>query len=117
MVRMTGRLADGWLPSVPRLPLDEVPPRQRAIDEAAKAAGRDPATIRRAANVGGEITSGASAGFLRGPPKQWVDDLQRLHERYRFDTFIFSGATDPDDDLRRFAEEIVPATRQALQNA
>src|SRR6184192_737213 len=49
MVRLVGRLADGWLPSVPRLPLEEVPPRQQAIDEAARAAGRDPASIRRIA--------------------------------------------------------------------
>src|SRR3954471_20360620 len=34
MVRLVGRMADGWIPSVPRLPLEDVPPRQRAIDEA-----------------------------------------------------------------------------------
>src|SRR5256885_15480962 len=47
MVRLTGRLADGWLPSLPRLPLADVPPRQAAIDEAARRAGRDPADGRR----------------------------------------------------------------------
>jgi alkanesulfonate monooxygenase SsuD/methylene tetrahydromethanopterin reductase-like flavin-dependent oxidoreductase (luciferase family) len=116
MVRMTGRLADGWLPSVPRLPLEEVPPRQQAIDEAAKAAGRDPSSITRAAHVGGEITTGGSNGFLRGPARQWVDDLRRLHEEYRFDTFIFWGEGDPDDQLRRFAQDVVPAAREALQH-
>ena len=25
MMRVVGRLADGWLPSLPRLPLDELP--------------------------------------------------------------------------------------------
>jgi alkanesulfonate monooxygenase SsuD/methylene tetrahydromethanopterin reductase-like flavin-dependent oxidoreductase (luciferase family) len=112
MVRLTGRLADGWLPSVPRLPLDEVRPRQQAIDEAAKAAGRDPTAVRRVANVNGVITSNGSDGFLRGPASQWHDDLRRLRDEYRFDTFIFWGEGDPDDQARRFAEDVVPAVRE-----
>jgi alkanesulfonate monooxygenase SsuD/methylene tetrahydromethanopterin reductase-like flavin-dependent oxidoreductase (luciferase family) len=112
MVRLTGRLADGWLPSVPRMPLDDVPPRQAAIDEAATRAGRDPGDIRRAANVSGVITDGGSDGFLRGPAQQWADDLRRLHEEYRFETFIFWGDGDADDQLRRFAEEVVPRVRE-----
>jgi len=111
MVRLTGRLADGWLPSVPRLPLEDVPPRQKAIDEAAKAAGRDPAAIRRIANVNGVITDGESEGFLRGPASQWADDLRRLREDYGFDTFIFWGDDDPDEQLKRFAEDVVPVAR------
>ncbi|MBV9048544.1 MAG: LLM class flavin-dependent oxidoreductase [Solirubrobacterales bacterium] len=31
MMRLTGRAADGWLASIPRIPLDQVTPRQRAI--------------------------------------------------------------------------------------
>ena len=117
MVRLTGRLADGWLPSVPSLPLEEILPRQRAIDEAARRAGRDPSSIRRVANVSGQITDGTSEGFLHGPASQWVDDLRRLHEDYRFDSFIFWGEGEPDEQLRRFAEDVVPAARQALQPA
>jgi alkanesulfonate monooxygenase SsuD/methylene tetrahydromethanopterin reductase-like flavin-dependent oxidoreductase (luciferase family) len=114
MVRLTGRLADGWLPSVPRLPLEEIPARQRAIDDAARAAGRDPAAIRRIANINGQITTGGSEGFLRGPARQWVDDLRRLREQYRFDTFILWGDGDPADQMRRFAEDVVPAAREHL---
>jgi alkanesulfonate monooxygenase SsuD/methylene tetrahydromethanopterin reductase-like flavin-dependent oxidoreductase (luciferase family) len=113
MVRLTGRLADGWLPSVPRLPLEEIPARQRAIDAAARAAGRDPAAIRRVANVNGVITPGSSGsgGFLRGPASQWIDDLRRLRDDYGFDGFVFWGEGDASDQLRRFAEDIVPAVR------
>jgi alkanesulfonate monooxygenase SsuD/methylene tetrahydromethanopterin reductase-like flavin-dependent oxidoreductase (luciferase family) len=113
MVRLSGRLADGWLPSVPSLPLEEIAGRQRAIDEAARTAGRDPGDVRRIANVSGVITGGDSEGFLRGPARQWIDDLRRLHDDYRFDSFIFSGEGDPDDQLRRFAEDVVPALREA----
>jgi alkanesulfonate monooxygenase SsuD/methylene tetrahydromethanopterin reductase-like flavin-dependent oxidoreductase (luciferase family) len=111
MVRITGRLADGWLPSVPRLPLDEIPPRQQSIDEAAKRAGRDPKAIRRVANVSGQITDGEHNGFLNGPATQWVDDLRRLHDQYRFDSFIFWGEGDPDEQLQRFAQDVVPRVR------
>jgi alkanesulfonate monooxygenase SsuD/methylene tetrahydromethanopterin reductase-like flavin-dependent oxidoreductase (luciferase family) len=114
MVNLTGAKADGWLPSVPRLPLEEIPKRQQAIDEAAQRAGRDPAAIRRIANVSGQITDGPSAGILNGPARQWVDDLRRLKHDYRFDTFIFWGDGDPDDQLKRFAEDVVPRARQAL---
>jgi nucleotide-binding universal stress UspA family protein len=117
MVRLVGRLADGWLPSVPNLPLEEIPASQRAIDEAARRAGRDPASIRRVVNVSGQITSGSSEGFLKGPAGQWVDDLRRLREDYGFDSFIFWGQGDPDDQLRRFAEDVAPAARNALQAA
>jgi alkanesulfonate monooxygenase SsuD/methylene tetrahydromethanopterin reductase-like flavin-dependent oxidoreductase (luciferase family) len=111
MMRVVGRLADGWLPSVPRLPLEEIAPRQQAIDEAARAAGRDPRSIRRIANVNGVITDGESDGFLRGPAGQWVEDLARLREEHGFDTFIFWGEGDPEDQLRRFAEDVVPQAR------
>src|ERR687893_1282188 len=32
MVRLVGRVADGWIPSIPRMPLEDVPPRMQAID-------------------------------------------------------------------------------------
>jgi hypothetical protein len=41
-----------------------------------------------------------------------VDDLRRLREEYRFETFIFWGDGDADDQLRRFAEEVVPGVRE-----
>jgi alkanesulfonate monooxygenase SsuD/methylene tetrahydromethanopterin reductase-like flavin-dependent oxidoreductase (luciferase family) len=114
MVRLTGRLADGWLPSVPRLPLDEIPKRQQWIDDAARAAGRDPRTVRRIANVSGVVTSSESSGFLKGPARQWVDDLRGLHEDYGFDTFVFWGDGDFDEQVRRFAEDVVPVVRDQM---
>src|SRR5947209_3188890 len=52
MLRLTGRMADGWLPSVGGhfLRPEDVPERQAVIDEAARASGRDPDQIERAAN-------------------------------------------------------------------
>jgi hypothetical protein len=49
MLELIGRLADGWLPSSPYLPPERLPAAQQRIDDAAKAAGRDPSAIRRPA--------------------------------------------------------------------
>ena len=60
-------------------------------------------------NVNGQITDGARLGLLRGPVDQWVDELTDLAVGYGFDTFMFWG--EGEDQLPRFAEEVVPAVR------
>lgn len=114
MMRVVGRLADGWIPSVPRLPLEEVPPRQRAIDDAARAAGRDPASIRRIANVSGRIADGEVTGWLEGPVEHWVEELSRLVRDYGFDGFVVSVDADAPDQIERLGGEVAPAVRLAV---
>ena len=74
-LRLLGETADGWIPSIPSMPVADLDARHEAIDEAAVAAGREPASIRRLANVNGVVTDHTSEGFLRGPSDQWVDEL------------------------------------------
>ena len=118
MLRMVGRAADGWVPSLPRLPLAEVPARMALIDEAAERAGRDPARIVRVANVNGAIEDGAVTGWLHGPVEHWVQELGAL-----MSDLGFTGAVlwvDHEDALgqtERFAREVVPAVRVALGGA
>jgi alkanesulfonate monooxygenase SsuD/methylene tetrahydromethanopterin reductase-like flavin-dependent oxidoreductase (luciferase family) len=110
-LHLTGRLADGWVPSL----RDDVTPLiegSTRLDEAAAEAGRDPADIRRVLNVNGQITGGDRGGFLRGPVDQWVDELTDLAVAHGFDTFMF-WAEQPDQ-LARFAEEVVPAVRSQV---
>jgi alkanesulfonate monooxygenase SsuD/methylene tetrahydromethanopterin reductase-like flavin-dependent oxidoreductase (luciferase family) len=115
MMRVVGRLADGWIPSVPRLPLEEVPDRSRAIDEAARAAGRDPAAIKRIANVNGVITDGGEAtDFLDGPASHWVERLTSMARDYGFDAFVLWPKADPVAQIERFGGEVTPAVREAL---
>ena len=59
MLRLIGRLADGWVPSLGYLQVAEIPEAQATIDKAATAAGRDPASIRRVVNVGEDVTAEA----------------------------------------------------------
>ena len=105
MLRVTGRLADGWLPSVPRLPLEAVMERHAIIDEAARRAGRDPSEIRRVANAN-----------LDGDPAGWADTLARLATDYRFETLIVwaEPGDDPVGHVRRVGEEVAPRVRELV---
>jgi alkanesulfonate monooxygenase SsuD/methylene tetrahydromethanopterin reductase-like flavin-dependent oxidoreductase (luciferase family) len=107
-LRLAGRLSDGWVPSL-RGDTAFLSEGTARIDEAANAAGRDPAQIRRVLNVNGQISDGRREGLLRGPIDQWADELTDLAVGYGFDTFLFWG--EGDDQLPRFAEEIAPAVR------
>lgn len=114
MLRLTGRLADGWLPSSSYIPPSAVPAMTQEIDAAAERAGRDPAAIRRVYNVGGEIADGAVRGLLQGPPEHWVETLTAFGADLGFDGFLFwpSGG-DTVEQIERFAAEVAPAVRAA----
>ena len=107
-LKLTGQVADGWVPSF-RGDLDRLADMTKQLEDAAAAAGRDPASIRRVLNVNGTITEGASNGMLQGPVNQWVDELTNLAITYDFDTFIFWG--EGEGQLQSFAEQVVPAVR------
>src|SRR5919199_3168971 len=62
-LRLTGRLADGWVPSL-RGDVTPLVEGSARLDEAAVAAGRDPADLRRVLNVNGQITEGDRGGLL-----------------------------------------------------
>ncbi|MDX6618581.1 MAG: hypothetical protein QOK36_967, partial [Gaiellales bacterium] len=70
MLALTGRKADGWLPSQSYLQPGGLAAGNTAIDEAAVGAGRDPRAIRRLLNVRGTF-SASRRGLLDGPPGQW----------------------------------------------
>lgn len=111
MLSLIGRHADGWIPSSPYVPRDQLLEKNERIDEAAVKAGRDPAKIRRIYNVMGEITSEDRIGYLEGPVEYWIEELIRLVEDYRMDSFIFGPKGWSEEQMRLFAEEVVPQVR------
>ena len=116
MLALIGRLADGWVPSSPYVPPERLAAAQARIDDAAAAAGRDPAAIRRLYNVNGRIGPGGG-GFLDGPAGQWVEQLLPLVTQTGMDTFVLWPTESPTTQLQVFAAEVVPALRQAVAAA
>jgi alkanesulfonate monooxygenase SsuD/methylene tetrahydromethanopterin reductase-like flavin-dependent oxidoreductase (luciferase family) len=110
MLRVTGRLADGWLPSMGYADPEALAALNAIIDEAATAAGRGPVAIRRMYNLFGRF--GARSGFLQGTPDQWAEQLAELTLDVGMSTYILG--TDSADDVRRFAEEVAPAVRELV---
>lgn len=111
MLRLIGQKADGWLPSLGYLEHGEFRAGNKVIDEAALEAGRDPSEIRRLVNIAGRFTAGGG-GFLVGPPSQWVDELLPLVVEDGVGTFILM--TDDVPTMERFAAEVAPALREAV---
>jgi len=100
MLRLTGRLADGWLPSQGYMPPEQVAEARRAIDEAAAKAGRDPSEIRGLYNVGG----------IEGDADAWAETLTRWAEELSVTTFILP-AEDPAQ-VEWLAGEVIPALKR-----
>jgi alkanesulfonate monooxygenase SsuD/methylene tetrahydromethanopterin reductase-like flavin-dependent oxidoreductase (luciferase family) len=113
MLALIGRLADGWVPSSPRVPPDRLAAAQARIDDAAAAAGRDPGAIRRLYNISGRIGPGGG-GFLDGPAGQWVEQLLPLVVETGMDTFVLWASESPASQLERFAAEVAPGLRAAV---
>jgi hypothetical protein len=102
MLRLVGRLADGWLPSLGWLGDGKaIDARNAVIDEAAAQAGRSPADIRRLVNV-----DQASA-----TPERLIE----LALRHGFSTFIL--ATDDPEAIERYGEHTAPAVREGVARA
>src|SRR5258708_22267125 len=118
MLELTGRLADGWLPSSMFVPAESLPEKQKRIDEAALAAGRQPSDIKRIYNVMGHIAAdGPVEGFLSGPIDYWVDELTRLVVEVGMDTFIYWPGADHLNQLLLFSEEVAPRVREEVDRA
>jgi alkanesulfonate monooxygenase SsuD/methylene tetrahydromethanopterin reductase-like flavin-dependent oxidoreductase (luciferase family) len=107
MLRLTGRLADGWLPSLGGhyLSPEDAPKGHAVIHEAARAVGRDPEEIVRAVNV----------LSLDGPPGGWADQLERIATGLRFSTLLLGVlGDDPVGFVRRLGEDTAPRVRELL---
>lgn len=97
MLRLVGRKADGWLPSLPYLQPGDLARGNRTIDDAAQEAGRDPREITRLLNLVPGVTS---------------DEIARLALEDGVSVFI-TMADDPTY-LQRFAQEIAPTVRERV---
>ncbi|MET7867593.1 LLM class flavin-dependent oxidoreductase [Micromonospora taraxaci] len=111
MLQLTGRRADGWLPTLGYLQPGDLTKGNAIIDDAAQEAGRSPRDVRRLLNIAGQF-SAVGHGPLNGPAEQWVQELAELALDEGVSAFILAG--DDPDDLRRFAGEVAPAVRELV---
>ncbi len=103
MLALTGRKADGWLPSLGYLKSDhDLVDGNARIDEAAVAAGRDPREIRRLLNI----------GTLPGNARDWAERLARLTIEHGFATFVVGS--DDAGVIEAFGREVAPAVRELV---
>ena len=109
---VTGRLADGWTPSLAYMPTGEIPAMRRRIDAAAEAVGRRP-EIRGILNVSIRTDPDAEQqpDAVTGSAEQTVSQLRDLL-RLGFTGFNFiASGPDRKADMQRIAEEVLPALR------
>jgi alkanesulfonate monooxygenase SsuD/methylene tetrahydromethanopterin reductase-like flavin-dependent oxidoreductase (luciferase family) len=110
-LELTGRLADGWIPSLGYRPTREMPAMLNTVREAAEAAGRDPDSLTYALNTELEVGGDRGDGHIAGSPDEIVQQLSDF-VRHGFTAFNFIlKAADPADMVGRVATEIVPAVR------
>jgi hypothetical protein len=114
MLALTGTKADGWLPSLGFLGLDRLGEAVTRIDSAAEQAGRDPTAIRKVYNLNGIIGAESHQPF-QGSPDQWTEMLVALTQQHGMNGYVYWPNDDHERQIRIFAEQIVPAARQALQ--
>lgn len=121
----TGRVADGWLPGHAADWRSERYRTSRPIvDEAATAVGRNPREVRTVFNFPGRITDRPLAAtrdrdgrWLGGAVDQWVEELTGAileHGASGFMLFSPGGGTPDATSLRRWAQDIAPAVREAV---
>lgn len=115
-------MADGWAaPIAPYLPYERWAEANNRIDEAARAADREPAEVRRIAQLVGTITDEPVGPHrlqgdepVHGDVDDWAHLLARLATEQPFRTFIFWPRHETADQLERFATQVVPAVRARL---
>jgi alkanesulfonate monooxygenase SsuD/methylene tetrahydromethanopterin reductase-like flavin-dependent oxidoreductase (luciferase family) len=98
-LRLIGRMADGWVPSVGYAGIDAIRESAARLDEATLAAGRDPMAVKRIFNI----------GPMEGGLDRWVATLTQWAIDIGVDAFIYWH---PDRaSLERFVAEVVPAVQ------
>jgi alkanesulfonate monooxygenase SsuD/methylene tetrahydromethanopterin reductase-like flavin-dependent oxidoreductase (luciferase family) len=110
-LELTGRLADGWIPSLGYRPTSEMPQMMQIVREGASAAGRDPDALTYALNTELEIRGEPDEGRVAGSPDEIVHQLNGF-VRTGFTAFNFIlRAAAPVDAMRLVEAEIVTPLR------
>ncbi|HEX9315868.1 MAG TPA: LLM class flavin-dependent oxidoreductase, partial [Actinomycetota bacterium] len=113
-VAATGRLADGWNPSMPYLPPVAAAAKRDRLRTVAAQAGRDPDAITCSYNVSIYVDEKARPDprMVAGPLDRVAEELADLI-RLGFTTLIF-WARGGAEARERLAREVLPSVREAV---
>jgi alkanesulfonate monooxygenase SsuD/methylene tetrahydromethanopterin reductase-like flavin-dependent oxidoreductase (luciferase family) len=122
---VTGRHADGWIPGhLADWRSTRVAESRPIVDEAAAAAGRNPADVATIYNVSGRLTRDPlpqtrddEGRWIGGGVAQWVEELTFAVLEGGAAAFIYlrpPGEIIDDTTLNLWAREVVPAVREAI---
>lgn len=112
-LELTGRLADGWSPSLPYLSPDRAIEAMNIIRRAEVEAGREPGSVRFNYNMGIRIGGKArDERIVSGSVDEIVERLQSFI-RAGFTSMSFWPLGDQDEQTGRLATEILPALRSS----
>ena len=112
---VTGRLADGWIPSYELAPPDQVVAMRERVHAAARAAGRDPGDVTCVYNLDLRVDEAATStpATLTGPPGALAAQLAGF-VRLGFTTMnLIPVGGGLDEQLERLAHEVLPEVRAA----
>jgi alkanesulfonate monooxygenase SsuD/methylene tetrahydromethanopterin reductase-like flavin-dependent oxidoreductase (luciferase family) len=110
---ITGRLADGWIPSLGYASADELVQMRKRLLEAAREAGRDPAAITCAVNVDIRVDDRAKGdeSLVAGSPEAVAERLGTFAAA-GFSAFNFMlDAVGAGEQAERLASEVIPLVR------
>jgi len=112
---VTGRLADGWIPSLsPAASPERIPAMRDRIVAAAERAGRSPDALTLVSNLQIRVDPGAAPAtdIVTGPPDAVVEQLVAF-TRLGFAGFNLQPlGPDRPEQIERLAEEIIPLVRR-----
>jgi alkanesulfonate monooxygenase SsuD/methylene tetrahydromethanopterin reductase-like flavin-dependent oxidoreductase (luciferase family) len=111
---VTGRLGDGWIPSLGYAPPDEVVGMRERVLEAARAAGRDPSEITCAYNVEVRVDEHAESdvSVVSGSAVSVAARIAGFVELgFSAFNFMLTGP-DADEQAKRLGTEVIPAVRE-----
>ena len=110
---VTGRLADGWIPSFEMAPPDRVPEMRNRLLAAAREAAREPEDITMVYNIVIRVADAVDPRpfVVSGSPSAVAERLLGFVEiGFTAFNFILSGP-DTNEQEERLAREVIPAVR------
>ena len=115
-LELTGRVADGWIPSMRYAPPSEAMRKREIVLRALDASGRDAAAFDWAYNVSARIGGDAARDpdqEIAGEPDEVIERLVELLEM-GFTTLNFWLGGRRDEQMRRLAGEVLPDVRRLV---